>query len=82
LLVRTAKPGDFASWDSVWLVKADANGNVAGGSCKDQQAGTTTEQAGALTATTTSFPSVTPANGRAATTDSPRTANLVTDSVC
>jgi hypothetical protein len=66
-----AGTADVASSDSVWLVKTDAHGNVAGGSGNGQLPGTTTEQAGALTATTTSFPTATPANGPAATADSP-----------
>lgn len=49
-----AAPTSPAS-DSVWLVKTDANGNVAYGTRKGQLPGTTTEQAGALTATTTLF---------------------------
>lgn len=75
--------GDFADADNFWLVKADSSGNVASGSCKDQFAGTTTEQAGALHAATTSFPVVTPpSNPPAATTDTVSTASLVTESVC
>jgi hypothetical protein len=75
--------GDFADADNFWLVKTDSSGNVAGGSCTDQHAGTTTEQAGGVTAKATSFPAVTPpVNPFAATTDTVSTANLVTQSVC
>jgi hypothetical protein len=75
--------GDFADADNFWLVKTDSSGNVAGGSCKDQYSGTTTEQTGGVTATTTSFPAVTPpSNPPAATADTVSTANLVTESVC
>jgi hypothetical protein len=81
--VAAGTTGDFADADNFWLVKTDSNGNVASGSCKDQYAGTTTEQAGGLTATTTSFPIVTPpSNPPAATTDNPGTTSLVTESVC
>jgi hypothetical protein len=69
---------DFS--DSIWLVKTDTNGNVAGASSSTQLPGTTNEQAGALTATTTNFPTATPANGVAAIADSPVTANLVIQS--
>lgn len=73
----------FAHADNVWLVKTDSHGNVAGGRCTGQRAGATTEQAGALTATTTSFPSLTPpTNPPTATADTPRAANLVTEPVC
>jgi ribosomal protein S9 len=61
---------DVATSDGVWLVKTDANGNVAGGSYTGQMQGTTTEQAGALTAKKASFRTATPANGPAATADS------------
>jgi hypothetical protein len=64
----------------IWLVKTDTNGNVAGASSSNQLPGTTTEQAGALTATTANFPTVTPANGPTAIADSPVTANLVIQS--
>jgi hypothetical protein len=66
--------------DSIWLVKTDTNGNVAGASSSNQLPGTTTEQAGALTTTATNFPTATPANGPAAIADSPVTANLVIQS--
>ena len=73
----------FAHSDNFWLVKTDSNGNVAAGGCTGQRAGTTIEQPAALTATTTSFPSVTPPNNPpAATADPPSTTNLVTESVC
>ena len=75
--------GDFADADNFWLVKTDSNGNVANGSCKDQHGGTTIEQAGGLTATTTSFPTMTPpSNPPAATTDAPGTTTLVAEPVC
>jgi hypothetical protein len=81
--IAIGETGDFNNSDSVWLVKTDARGNVAGAKCADQLAGDTTVQPGALTATTTSFPSVTPPNNPpAATTDTPTTTSLVTQSVC
>jgi len=70
---------DFS--DSIWLVRTDTNGNVPSASSSNQLPGTTTEQAGPLTATTTNFPTTTPANGPAPITDPPVTANLVIQSI-
>jgi hypothetical protein len=57
--------------DIVWLVKTDANGNVAGGTRKGQLPGTTTEQAG-TDRDDDVVSAATPANGpAAATADSP-----------
>jgi hypothetical protein len=58
--IAAGTTSDFADADNFWLVKTDSNGNVTGGTCKDQHAGTTTEQAGGVIATTTTFPIVTP----------------------
>jgi hypothetical protein len=81
--VAAGTNGDFADADDLWLVKTDSSGNVAGGACTDQHAGTTAEQTGTVTATATSFPVVTPPdNPSAATTDAAGTADLVTESVC
>ena len=73
----------FAFSNNVWLVKTDANGNVAGGTCKTEQASATGTSDGALAATATSFPGVTPAGTQpAATPDVPSAGNLVTQTVC
>src|SRR5579859_7986447 len=72
---------DVAFSDSIWLVRTDTNGNVPSASSSNQLPGTTTEQAGPLTATTTNFPTATPANGPAPIADPPGTANLVIQSI-